>query len=410
MLSESRLQEEDIENPLATQPEDPHSSQQRSAAADLSHSESSDIEQEQDFVSSVVSQRQGPRVHWGDLPKRTDEDKNVERGKMERWRKQRREGDEEEAEGHRSQEGKMRGDENRQESLSCETEAGADAEKPKQLLSLNTDKANGEQVPEEKGLPDEPSVEEAAAKLKMCSLSETVTHTAPVDSTATQANLLTSPPCKDSNPSAESKHLPSSTLNTNQDNHNAAGQPGLNITQVGMSKRGAAGLRDLLKHHTAGAKPESIRLNLLECLRRTLKDWSTDETLRFLYGADHSLGSPFADVKEEKEEEEELDEDDLDDEVADEDADGVDAGEQKRASAAAPDYEALQKESQQLELRVREFYKGTWVLPEEVEEPHGIKVSIKGREWRKNRKERRVVNEWTCCKSQCPHRDTILKI
>lgn len=398
MLSERRLQEEDVENPLAAQREDPP---QRSAAADLSHSESSDIEQEQDFVSSVVSQRQGPRVHWGDLPKRTDEDKRGERGKMERRRKQRRERDEEEAECHRSREGRMRGDENRQESLPCETEAGADAEKPKQLLSLNSDKANGEQVSEEKGLPDEPSVEEAAAKLKTCTLSETVTHTAPVHSTATQANLLTSPPCKDS-PSTESKHLPSSTPNINQDNHNAAltGQPGLTITQVGMSRRGAAGLRDLLKNHTSGAKPESVWLNLLECMRRTLKDWSTDETLRFLYGADHSLGSPFADVKEEKEEEEELDEDDLDDEVADEDAEGVDAGAQKRASAAAPDYEALQKESQQLELRVREFYKGTWVLPEEVEESHGNRVSEGGREWGKNRRERRVVNEGTCCKSQ----------
>ncbi len=403
---EKRLQEEDIENPLAAQPEDPRSSQQRSAAADLSHSESSDIEQEQDFVSSVVSQRQGPRVHWGDLPKRTDEDKSDERGKMEIRRKQRREGDEEEVEGRQSGEGKMRGDENRQ--------AGTDAEKLKELLSLNTDKPNGEKVPEEKGFPDEPSVEEAAAELKMCSLSETVTHTAPVDSTATQANLLTSPPCKDS---TESKHLPSSTLNTTQENHNAAlnGQPGLNITQVGMSKRGAAGLRDILKNHTSGARPRSIRLTLLECLKRTLKEWSTDETLRFLYGADHSLGSPFADVKEEKEEEEELDEDDLDDEVADEDGEGVDAAPQTLASAAAPDYEVLQKERQQLELRVREFYKGTWVLPEEVEEPHGNKVSEGereegGREWRKNRKERRVVNEWTCCKSQWPHVGTILKI
>ncbi|XP_044076269.1 putative RNA polymerase II subunit B1 CTD phosphatase rpap2 isoform X2 [Siniperca chuatsi] len=383
MLLERRLQEEDIEDPLAAQPEDLYSCQQRSAAAGLSHSESSDIEQEQDFVSSVVSQWQGPRVHWGDLPKHRDEDKKGERGKIERQKKQRREGDEEEIERRQSRdaerEGKMREDENRRESLSCKREAGTDAEKRKQLLSLNTDKPNGEQVPKEKGLPQEPSVEEATAKLNLCSLSETVTHAAPlpVDSTATQVDLLTSPPCKDSKPSTESKNLPSSTLiNTNQDSHNMAltSQAGLDITQVGMSKRGAAGLRDLLKNRTAGAKSESTRLNLLEHLRRTLKDWSTDKTLKFLYGTDHSLDSPFADVKED-EEGEELDEDDLEDEVTNEEAKEGDAGVQKRPSAAAPDYKMLQKESQQLELRVREFYKGTWILPEEVEDPDGNEVT-----------------------------------
>ncbi|KAM9350179.1 putative RNA polymerase II subunit B1 CTD phosphatase rpap2 [Symphorus nematophorus] len=374
ILLERRLQEKDIEDPLATQLEDPHHSQQHSDGADVGHSEGSDIEQEQDFVSSVVSPRQGPRVHWGDLPKRTDEDSKDGRGKLEKRKKHRREGDEEEIEGHRSgnaeRERKRREDGNRQESFS-----GTDTEKSKQLLSLNTDKPHGEQVSEEKGLSEEPSVEEATSKLNLCSLSETVTPTTPlpVDTTATQSDPLTSPTCKDPNPSADSKQLPSSTLiSTNQDSLNTA-LTGLNITQVGMSKRGAAGLRDLLKNHAAGAKPNSIRLNLLECLRRTLKDWCTDETLKFLYGAGHSLGSPYADVKEEKEEEEEdLDEDDLDDE----DSEGVDAGVQKRVSAPAPDYETLQKECQRLQLRVKEFYKGTWTLPEEEEELHGDKVTV----------------------------------
>ncbi|XP_070775223.1 putative RNA polymerase II subunit B1 CTD phosphatase rpap2 [Enoplosus armatus] len=377
-LTERCLQEADIEDPLAAQPEDSHSSQQYSAATGLSHSDSSDIEQEQDFVSSVVSQRQGPRVHWGDLPKRRDEDGKGDRGQMERLKEQRREGDGEETECHRGQDAEREGED--EKSLSYKTEAGSDAEKPKQLLSLNTDKRNGKQVPEEKGLPQEPSVEEAAAKLNLCSLSETVAHTAPlpVASTVTQVDLLASPPCEDSNPSTESKHLPSTLINTNQGSHSTAlsSQPGLNITQVGMSKRGAAGLRDLLKNRTTGAEPESVRLNLLECLRRTLKDWSTNETLKFLYGADHSLRSPFADVKEDNEEEEELDEDDLEDEVTDEDAKGDDAGVQKRPSAAAPDYKTLQKEIPQLELRVREFYKGTWVVPEEVEEPVENKVTV----------------------------------
>ncbi|XP_059200950.1 putative RNA polymerase II subunit B1 CTD phosphatase rpap2 isoform X2 [Centropristis striata] len=371
LLTTRRLEEEDIENPLAAQPEDARSSQD--AAVGLGHSDGSDIEQEQDFVSSVVSQRQGPRVHWGDLPKRTDEDKKGDRGKVERQKKQRREGGEEEAEGHRKQgaerEGNMREDENGKESRSCKTEVGTDAEN-----SLNTHRPNG-------GLPDEASVEEATAKLNCCNLSEGVTPAAPppVESTD-NTTLASSSPCKDSNSSTESKRLPPSPLiNTNQHSSNTASisQPDLNITQVGMSRRGAAGLRDLLKNHTAGAKPDNIRLNLLECLRRTLKEWSTDETLKFLYGAEHSLGSPFADVKEEKEVEEELDEDDLEDEVTDEGADGVEAGPQKRPSAAAPDYGALRQETQQLELRVKEFYKGTWVLPEEAEgNKLGNKVTV----------------------------------
>ncbi|XP_076602134.1 putative RNA polymerase II subunit B1 CTD phosphatase rpap2 [Chaetodon auriga] len=382
ILLERRLQEQDIEDPLVVELED--RSEQRDAAADLSHSESSDIEQEQDFISSVVSQRQGPRVHWGDLPKRTDEDKKAEHRKMERQKKQRRERDEEEVKGHRGGdaegEGKLGKIENGKGSLSRKTGAGTDTDKPKNLVSLNIDKPNGEQVSEKKDLSEEPSVEETTCKLISCSLSEMVTHTAPLsdasDATA-QAELSTSPPRKDSNPSIESKHLPSSALiNTNQDIHNTAltSQPGLNITQVGMSKRGAAGLRDLLKNLTAGAKPDSIRLKLLEYLRRTLKEWRTDATLQFLYGDSHSLGAPFADDKEEKEEE--LDEDDLDDEVTNEDAEEVDAGVQNRVSAAAPDYKTLRKESQQLELRVKEFYKGTCILPEEVEELHGHKVTV----------------------------------
>lgn len=361
ILLERRLQEKDIEDPLAAQPEDPRSSQQRSTAVDLSHSDSSDIEQEQDFVSSVVSQRQGPRVHWGDLPKRTDEDNKGERGKVER-RKTRSKGEEEEVEGHQSQDAEREGkleDENRQETRPCQTGVEMNAEKPKRLLSLNTEKPNGEKVSEEMSLSEEPSVKEATSRLNMCSLSEAHIAPLPVESTPKQADL-TSPPCKDSNPSTEGKPLRSSTLMNSSEDSNKTALKSLNITQVGMSKRGAAGLRDLLKNHTAGAKPDSIRLNLLESLGRTLKDWCTEATLKFLYGAGHSPGSPFTHVREEKEEEE-LDEDDLDDE----DAQGIDAGVLKRASAAVPDYETLQKETQQLDLRVKEFYKGTWILPEE---------------------------------------------
>ncbi|XP_039672844.1 putative RNA polymerase II subunit B1 CTD phosphatase rpap2 isoform X2 [Perca fluviatilis] len=376
-LLERRLQVDDIEDPLAAPPEDPPSSRRGPAADGLSPSESSDAEQEQDFVSSVVSQRQGPRVHWGDLPKRTDGDKKGDRGMMERRKKQRREGGEEEIEGQAAErEGEKREGENGRESLSCKTDA------EKRSTSSNADRPRGEPV------PDQPSVEETTAKLNVCSLSDSVNQTAPppVDSTATQAeptHLITFPLCEDSNSSTERKPLPSSTLNkTNQDGHDTVSSslPGLNITQVSVSKRGAAGLQELLKSHAAGAKPHShVRLNLLECLRRTLKDWSTDKTLEFLYGGHYSPGSAVADVKEEKaagEEDEELDEDDFEDDVANGDAERAGAGAQERASAAVPDYQALRQETQQLELRVREFYKGTWILPEGAEELHGNQGTV----------------------------------
>ncbi|KAM6989143.1 putative RNA polymerase II subunit B1 CTD phosphatase rpap2 [Tautogolabrus adspersus] len=375
LLSQRRLQEEDVEDPLAAQLEDPRSSQQHRDAASLNHSDNSDIEQEQDFVSSVVSERQGPRVHWGDLPKRYDEGVKGEGRKMERQRKQRREGVEEETKGE---------DESKKQSLSCEAEV--DPENPKPELSLKIDKPNKEQMTEEKGRQEEPNVKEATIKLNLCSLSETITPSAslPVDSTAKQSensHLLDSAAIKGSTQTAESKDSPLSTLNSTNSNSQSTAlteQPGLNITQVGMSKRGAAGLQDLLKNHTAGARAESIRLNLLMCLRRTLQEWSTDDTLKFLYGANHSLGAPFADVKEKEEVqvEEELDEDDV--EVTNEATGEVDAWVQERPSAAAPDYETLRKETQQLELSVREFYKGTWILPEEGKESSSDKVTVQG--------------------------------
>lgn len=363
MLSERHLQEKDIEDPLARQSEDLRSSQLRSSADD--HSDSSDVEQEQDFVSSVVTQRQGPRVHWGDLPKHKSskgEQVMVERQKSES------NGNEEEVEGQRTLdtdwEEKRSENTKRQESQSCQTGSDADAAKHKRLHS---DEPNMQQVSEEVGLSEEPAVEEAMSKLNLCSLPETRAAPLPAESAPTLAVPLTSPPCKDS---AESKPLPSAALtNMNQDGHMTA-LTNLHITQVGMSKRGAAGLRDLVKKHSAGAEPDSTRLNLLECLQRTLKDWCTEATLTFLYGTSHSPDlTPLPDVGEEKEVE--LDEDDL----ADEDAQGIDAGVPSRASAPVPDFKTLREETQQLELRVKGFYKGTWVLPEKMEEAPGSIVS-----------------------------------
>ncbi|KAM3865991.1 putative RNA polymerase II subunit B1 CTD phosphatase rpap2 [Diretmus argenteus] len=365
-LAERRLHEDDIENPLLA-PEGPNRPRQRSPSGSLSHSDNSDnSDGEQDFVSSVVSQRQGPRVHWGDLPKRTD------KGGKERQKKGEGEKDEEETRHRQMQrddvgkEGGQR-DENRREPIVTDTG------RPKQLDTVNPDQHSGQQVLlEDRGLLDGPSVEEATAKLNACTVTEPVSHTDPTLMQGRQQAEHTPPVIGplflDSN-STESKSqldLPSATLTpTTQDS-----QPGLNITQVGVSKRGAAGLRDLLKHPAAAAKPASVRQNLLDGLKRTLNEWRSDETLAFLYGPDHSSAAPLAERKKEKEEEE-LDEDDLEEEVMEEVGGRVAAGVQERPSAPALNYEKLQKETQELELRVREFYKGTWILPEQANQTAG---------------------------------------
>ncbi|XP_017165466.1 putative RNA polymerase II subunit B1 CTD phosphatase rpap2 isoform X1 [Poecilia reticulata] len=281
LLSERRLKEEDIEDPLAAPPQDPPASERSAAGSDLS--QSSDSEQEQDFVSSVVPQRRRAQVSWADLPRHTDED-----GKQSEQRQ---------------------------------------IDEPEERKRAGGDDAS----------PEDRPVEEATAKLNECSVSERV-H--PISDLPVNSHT---------EPSAGSKQAPNLAA--------------LSITQVGMSQRGAAGLRGLLITHSGNANPDSVRLNLLACLKRTLKEWCTDDTLCFLYGANRSLGSPFANVKETQEEE--LDEDDLEDE---DDVTEPGAEEQDRGrSAAAPDYETLRKETERLQLRVTEFYRGTWILPEEEE-------------------------------------------
>ncbi|XP_068196629.1 putative RNA polymerase II subunit B1 CTD phosphatase rpap2 [Antennarius striatus] len=308
LLSERRVEERDIEDPLATLSENPDGSLRQN----LSDNERSDDEQEQEFVSSVVSQ-QGPRVHWGNLPKRTDEESEDEQRTMQRTI---------------------------QESPSCET--GVEMDAGKQRLSLNTE-SKRELVSEE-----ERSLEEATCELHKCTLSETVSQTDRCpDSSHTPVNN-TSSTLTDSNPNSDVTELTS-----------------LNITLVGMSKRGAAGLRVLLKNHAAGDGSGSIGMNLLKRLEATLKDWRTDATVTFLCGSGDSLSSPSSDAREE--EEEELDEDDLDDEESAEDTKIV-SKLPERPSAVAPDFDRLRKEAQQMELRVREFYKGPCILPEEAEE------------------------------------------
>ncbi|KAK2868215.1 hypothetical protein Q7C36_000086 [Tachysurus vachellii] len=140
-------------------------------------------------------------------------------------------------------------------------------------------------------------------------------------------------------------------------------QTSLNISQVGMSKKTAAGLRNLLKSHgKAKAEAPAVTVSILGALTHTLMEWRTEETMRFLNGPDYTSHSK-TELQRDEEEEEELDEDDLEDVEKVKHSGEAEAG----TSAAAPDYETLKRETEMLELRVHEFYRGVCVLPEEVQ-------------------------------------------
>ncbi|XP_018968755.2 putative RNA polymerase II subunit B1 CTD phosphatase rpap2 isoform X1 [Cyprinus carpio] len=296
-LVDKPLTEADIENPVPDVPESHKDS------PPFNQSDNSDVEQ--DFVSSVVSrQHKHARVHWGTLPKRdgVSEDR-----------------------------------------LSAENKQYAHPEPTQTLDGENDDDSGSSKTPQPQtdptaclSIPNKTTsagsdVEGTLELLNQCSLKDTATQQ--------ETNLPSQPEIGNSTPPASD----------------------LNITQVSMSKRGAAGLKGLLKDHKkAKTTPTTISLCLLERLRQTFVEWRTEETMKFLYGPDYASGTEVS-----AQEVEELDEDDLD-EAEVEVSLRQNSGSSSRPSASAPDFETLRKETELLELRVREFYKGVYDLPEEV--------------------------------------------
>ncbi|XP_069497890.1 putative RNA polymerase II subunit B1 CTD phosphatase RPAP2 isoform X2 [Ambystoma mexicanum] len=152
---------------------------------------------------------------------------------------------------------------------------------------------------------------------------------------------------------------------------------GSRVTSRGVSKRGAERLRKLLdksKQSLTSDRPVlvdsvAIKLTMLEMLMQTLMEWKTEETLTFLYGSNNT-----------EVENNELDEDDLDLDPADLDYpeeslhrecqnslnESLPFKEVDTAGKPLPSYEKLQEETALLDLRVREFFKGKYTLPEEV--------------------------------------------
>ncbi|NXM04439.1 RPAP2 phosphatase, partial [Tyrannus savana] len=152
---------------------------------------------------------------------------------------------------------------------------------------------------------------------------------------------------------------------------------GSQIVFLGVSKRGAEHLRRTLANSAEYRKhelrnPVNPKGSLLEVLRHTLTEWRTEETLKFLYGPNYAALCSSECVAPASQETEELDEDDLD--TAD-DLSAVAVRESENSLnyslpftgpggvvKPVPSYEKLKEETEFLELRVKEFYKGRCVL------------------------------------------------
>ncbi|XP_069795333.1 putative RNA polymerase II subunit B1 CTD phosphatase rpap2 isoform X2 [Narcine bancroftii] len=154
-----------------------------------------------------------------------------------------------------------------------------------------------------------------------------------------------------------------------------------NVTTQGLSKKGAASLIKLIakskqcNHFSSGRSTSGIENNVLELLRQTLIEWNTEETLKFIYGSNLKYKrkqcawrcqSPCA--------KEQLDEDDLDSlevvENIDPNEDVSKNLQMERSEATIrplPNFEQLKHESKFLHLKVREFYKGRDVFPDNTE-------------------------------------------
>ncbi|XP_069825181.1 putative RNA polymerase II subunit B1 CTD phosphatase RPAP2 isoform X2 [Dendropsophus ebraccatus] len=150
------------------------------------------------------------------------------------------------------------------------------------------------------------------------------------------------------------------------------------VTRRALSKSGAEHLRKLLSRSRnreasgpADVPPVVVKRSMLEILTQTLRDWRSEDTLRYLYGADYVVERnepPRA-------QEPDLDEDDLVPDVDDieENSDAATLNESlpyesnNRESQPLLNYSKLQEETQMLEIRVREFFRGRYVLPEEAE-------------------------------------------
>ncbi|KAF6111152.1 RNA polymerase II associated protein 2 [Phyllostomus discolor] len=148
------------------------------------------------------------------------------------------------------------------------------------------------------------------------------------------------------------------------------------ITLVGISKKSAEHFKQKFAKSNQVSRsassslqvcPEVAKANLLRVLKETLIEWRTEETLRFLNGQNYA-SAPL--VKEEFDEDDVNSDPDSHSPALQESQDSLDESLPFRASDTAikplPSYESLKKETETLNLRIREFYRGRYILNEET--------------------------------------------
>ncbi|XP_030311314.1 putative RNA polymerase II subunit B1 CTD phosphatase RPAP2 [Calypte anna] len=178
-------------------------------------------------------------------------------------------------------------------------------------------------------------------------------------------NKITSTPSKDAS-------VGKSSASENYENTCIGSQ----VVFLGVSKRGAEHLRRTLANCKEQRDPVNSKGSLLEVLKQTLVEWRTEETLKFLYGPNYTPLCSSECSSPASQKNEELDEDDLD--TAD-DLNTPAVGESENSLNYSlpftspggvvkpmPSYEKLKEETEFLELRVKEFYKGKCILAEEA--------------------------------------------
>ncbi|XP_014442087.1 putative RNA polymerase II subunit B1 CTD phosphatase RPAP2 isoform X2 [Tupaia chinensis] len=155
------------------------------------------------------------------------------------------------------------------------------------------------------------------------------------------------------------------------------------ITLVGISKKSAehfkrkfAKSNQVSRSTSTSAQVclEVAKTNLLRVLKETLIEWKTEETLKFLYGQNYASVCPNPSSASPAKEE--LDEDDINTDpdsnfpTQRETQNSLDESLPFKCSGTAskplPSYENLKKETESLNLRIREFYRGQYVLNEET--------------------------------------------
>ncbi|XP_068098712.1 putative RNA polymerase II subunit B1 CTD phosphatase RPAP2 [Hyperolius riggenbachi] len=180
----------------------------------------------------------------------------------------------------------------------------------------------------------------------------------------------------------DSKHCPekiTADKTGNVESKRASSMEGTGVTQRAVSKSGAEHLRRLLTKSKASHSavrdnipPVAVKGSMMEILTQTLNEWKSEETLKYLFGMNYVFEIPShkEEVHVVHDQTEELDEDDI---SLDENKNMSSFDEclpfqnENDVHKPIPDYKKLSEETRSMELRVQEFFRGQYLLPEELE-------------------------------------------